>query len=102
METIHLMKSPLRNKKFRVIIDNHKIDFGASGYEDFITYNLKYGKRVADIHKERYIIRHQAREDWNDIYTEGFWSRWLLWNKRTINQSIKNIEKALNVKIIKI
>jgi len=46
METIHLMKSPLRNKKCRVIIDNNKIDFGASDYEDFITYNLKYRKGI--------------------------------------------------------
>ena len=27
-----LMKSPRKNKKYRVIIDNTKIDFGASGY----------------------------------------------------------------------
>ena len=99
---VYLMKSPLTNKKFRVIIDNHYIDFGASGYNDYITYNLNYGKRIADIHKERYLLRHQAREDWNNIYTAGWWARWLLWNKRSLNQSIKDIEKYINIKIIKI
>jgi len=42
-------------------------------------------------------IRHFQNEDWNDIYTKGFWSKNLLWNKPTIEQSIADIEKKYGV-----
>jgi hypothetical protein len=42
-------------------------------------------------------------ENWNDPYTAGFWSRWVLWNKPTITESIKDIQKRFsNIKITKI
>ena len=51
--------------------------------------------------KENYIKRHQKRENWNlsGITTPGFWSRWLLWNQPTIEDSIDDIKKRFNVDI---
>lgn len=79
------------NKRFKFFIitsTGNKIHFGASGYEDFTTHKDK--KR-----KELYINRHQKRENWgkSGINTAGFWSRWLLWNKPTLNESYKDIQK---------
>ena len=44
--------------------------------------------------KQRYINRHRNNETWSKsgIDTAGVWSRWLLWNKPTINESYQNIK----------
>jgi hypothetical protein len=43
--------------------------------------------------------RHRLRENWSKsgIKTAGFWSRWLLWNKPTLDESIRDIEKRFHV-----
>lgn len=93
-----LTKSPVSGKKYRIITPASKggkvIDFGARGYEDYTMH--KDDKRKAS-----YIARHRPRENWTatGINTAGFWSLWLLWNKKTIIGSIKNIEDTFNIKI---
>ena len=64
----------------------HTIKFGAKGYSDY-TIN-KDSER-----KERYIARHKKKEDWTSkgVLTAGFWSRWLLWNKPTLQASLNNV-----------
>jgi hypothetical protein len=67
------------------------VDFGQKGYEDYTIH--KDPKR-----KELYIKRHSGMgEDWNDPLTPGFWSRWLLWEKPTIQESLKFIKKRFNL-----
>lgn len=94
---ITLRKSSRTNKKWNVVFDNndqhYNIHFGAHGMSDFTIH--KDNKR-----KQNYIKRHEVSEDWNDITTAGYWSRWLLWNKKTISESIKDIESRKNVKIL--
>lgn len=94
MEII-LRKSNKPNKKFMATIDGKKtIHFGAKGMSDFTIH--KDPKR-----KERYIARHKARENWtkSGIKTAGYWSKHILWNKPSLRESIKNIEKRDNIKI---
>ena len=62
------------------------MSFGDSRYDDFTLHK--------DVdRKQRYINRHQNREQWNQsgIDTAGYYSRWVLWNKPTIQQSINDI-----------
>ena len=102
MIKIYLYKSDKPDKKYMIKFINQDTDrintkyFGAAGMDDFLITN--------DINqKNRYISRHSGmNEDWgkSGIYTPGFWSRWLLWEKPTINESIKNIEKKFNIKIV--
>ena len=49
--------------------------------------------------KKRYINRHKNNEDWtkSGIDTAGFWSRWLLWNKKTIQDSYKDIKNNFKI-----
>ena len=91
---ILLSKSDKPDKKYSVLVVNNKmIYFGDAAYQDYTQHN--------DLHrKELYLTRHASREDWNDPLTAGFWSRWLLWNKKTISKSVKYIEKRFNIKII--
>jgi hypothetical protein len=122
-----LMHSPLTTKKYRIIFPKRGnpsstptssgiergnpsstptsstpayIDFGDINYNDYLIYNLNYGKRVADIRRDSYLARHAAREDWTDPYSAGFWSRFLLWEKRSLKSAIRNIERMLGVNIV--
>ena len=90
-----LHESAKADKKFMIITPSgKKIHFGSTNYED-------YRLHKDDERKERYIIRHQKRENWtkSGINTAGFWSRWLLWNKPTLRQSITNIQDKFGITI---
>ena len=94
---IHLSKVRDGIHKFKVIIQSNTsrktIKFGAYGYSDYTIH--KDPER-----KKRYILRHKDKEDWKDVKTAGFWSRWILWNKKSILSSIADTRKRFNLKII--
>jgi hypothetical protein len=57
--------------------------FGASGYESYPDHQ--------DLQRKmNYITRHKDKENWNDYMTAGSLSRWILWNRPTLNESIKD------------
>ena len=91
---ITLKKSPTKDKKFMVIIDNKTIHFGQKGYSDYTKHHDK-------LRMHRYSNRHKSRENWkkSGIKTAGFWSKWILWNKPSFSASIKDTEKRFNIKI---
>ena len=110
---IKLSRSEKPDKKFKVTIfdrqlrsaggegvNNRKgasrttIHFGAKGMSDYTINRDPERKRL-------YIKRHKARENWSKsgIQTAGFWSRWLLWNKPSLDESIRDIEKRFRVSI---
>lgn len=63
----------------------NNIKFGAFGMND---YTL-----TGDVSaKQRYEARHASREDWtkSGVLTKGFWSKWILWNKESIDASLKD------------
>ena len=74
------------HKYVAVFDDCHHTAFGALGYEDFTQHGDT--KR-----KQAYIRRHRKNENWNDISTSGAWSRWLLWNKKSITASLADIKR---------
>jgi hypothetical protein len=84
-----------RPYKYEAYINGKEVSFGADGFEDFTTHG-------DEERKKNYLARHKPREDWTKrgIKTAGFWSRWLLWNKPSIEASIEDIEDRFNVKII--
>ena len=95
--TINIIIKPSSkpDKKYDAVIDDKKtISFGAKNYSD-------YTKHKDDERKQRYINRHKKAEDWNNFYTAGFWSRWILWEMPTLKEAISNIIKKfknINVK----
>jgi hypothetical protein len=92
MISVHLGRSPLATKKFRVAFeDGTHTDFGAKGYSDFTIHNDPERKK-------RYIIRHQKRENWTNIKTAGFWSRWLLWEKPSLMSAKKFMSRRFGIK----
>ena len=91
-----LKPSKNKDKKWVVIMNEfgHRHNFGQKGASDFTIH--KDPQR-----KENYIKRHRKREDWSDHNSPAFWSKNLLWNKKTISSSIKDIEKNYNLQITK-
>jgi len=91
---IYLSLSEKSDKKYKVLIDGKTIHFGGAGYSD-------YTKHKDSERKRRYIARHKARENWgtSGIKTAGFWSRWILWNKPTLKDSISATESKFRIKI---
>jgi len=79
---VRLIKSPKANKKFRALfVDSGKnVDFGGRGYSDYTIH--KDRERM-----QRYLVRHRRRETWSKagVYTPGFWSRWLLWSRPSLD-----------------
>ena len=84
-----IQKSKKPDKKLDAIIDGKKIvSFGSAGMSDYIHH-----KNVQ--RKERYITRHEKNEDWtkSGIKSAGFYSRWVLWNKKTLKESVDDLNK---------
>jgi len=94
-----ISKSDRKNKEYKVILlsDDEKkktLHFG-SNMESYPDHKDK--KR-----KELYIARHKPRENWkkSGIKTAGFWSKHLLWNKPTIIQSLRDIERMFGIDVV--
>lgn len=98
MMTAKLQRSTRAHKKYQVsVFQNNQpvkiIHFGDPEYEDFTQH--KDPQR-----KKNYIQRHKSRESWHDPYTAGFWARWLLWEKPSMEESKHNISKMFNIEFL--
>lgn len=60
--------------------------FGASNYSDYTQHH-------DEERKQRYLNRHTKNENWDDPTTAGSLSRWVLWNKPTLQASIADYKK---------
>ena len=91
---IDFSKSTRKDKKYMVIVDGKTVHFGQKGYSDYTKHKDK--ERM-----QRYLTRHKARENWSKsgIKTAGFWSRWILWNKPSLTDSIKDVERRFGVEL---
>lgn len=87
---VYLRPSTKKDKKWMVYVEGKTVHFGAQGMSDFT-------KHKDEARRDRYDQRHQKREDWKNLKSAGFWSKWLLWNKPTISGSKSDIRKRFNV-----
>jgi hypothetical protein len=96
-EEVKLVKSPNPKKKWRVIFKKNgkHVDFGQKGYSDFTIHkNLK--------RMRLYVHRHSGMgETWTlkGLKTAGFWSRWLLWSKHSLENAKKYIKSKFNIQV---
>jgi hypothetical protein len=75
--------------------DGSKVRFGRKGYSDYTLH--KDRDRM-----KRYLVRHARRENWgrSGAKTAGFWARWLLWSRPSLNAARRRTEKVLGKKIV--
>jgi hypothetical protein len=90
---VYLSKPTRKFKKYSVLIGHKKINFGDDRYEDYTQHGDPKRKAL-------YIQRHKKNEDWNNPLTAGWWSRYLLWEKPTLTEAIKDIKKRFGIIVV--
>ena len=93
---ISLKKATKAPYKYTAVVENkstgryNTIHFGNRNYEDYTMHK-------DDARKASYIARHKPRENWSvsGANKAGFWSKHLLWNKKTIRASLLDIKNKL-------
>lgn len=92
---VEIKKSTNPKKKYMAIFTDKGFKktthFGASGMSDFTIH--KDPSR-----KERYLKRHKKNENWDKYMTAGSLSRYILWNKETLKDSIKDYKNRFKLK----
>lgn len=87
-----IKKSTKKGKKYMASFEKNGrkkvIHFGSDGMSDYTKHKDK--KRMM-----RYLSRHRKRENWDDLMTAGALSRWILWNKPSFRDSVKDYERRL-------
>lgn len=92
-----IKKSTKSDKKLMAIFTNNDkskkktVHFGANGMSDYTIHKDKDRMK-------RYLNRHKKRENWEQCDTAGALSRWVLWNKPSLEGSIKDYKKKFNLK----
>ena len=90
-----IKKSTQPKKKYMAVFtDNGKkvktTHFGSAGMSDFT-------KNKDEERKKRYLDRHRKNENWNDKFSAGALSRWILWNKPTLRASIADYKRRFKL-----
>lgn len=67
--------SKVKHKKYYVIYDNKKINFGSSSNKDFLIYgDNELGRKRRKLYRERH-----KNDNIDDPYSPGYWSWYVLW-----------------------
>lgn len=93
---VEIKPSTSKGKKYMAIFyDKDKrvktTHFGSAGMSDF----TKHGNEER---KQRYLDRHKKNENWNDKFSAGSLSRYILWNKKTLSASIADYKSRFGLK----
>ena len=92
---LKIIKSENKDKRLHAIftLENGKrrsIHFGLKNGSTYLDHN-------DDNKKKAWIARHQVRGTFDDPMTPSSLSRWILWNKSTFTDSIKDFKKRFDV-----
>jgi hypothetical protein len=94
VKLVSIKPSPKATKKYDAVFNidgkSKTVSFGAKGYSDFTIHK-------DEARKQRYLTRHQATEDWSNPITPGALSRWILWNKTTLRESIADFKRRFGL-----
>jgi len=99
MVKVEITKSNRNDKRFQAVFtddDNKKIKTTQFGLK-----NPKIGTYIDhknDKLKENYLKRHKKNENWNDFMSAGSLSRYILWNKKTFQDSLNDYKKIFKLK----
>jgi len=90
-----IKKSTQPKKKYMAVFTDNKkkvktTHFGSAGMSDFT-------KNKDEERKKRYLDRHRKNENWNDKFSAGALSRWVLWNKPTLTASIADYKRRFKL-----
>jgi hypothetical protein len=95
---VSLVRSRASNKRLDAI-------FVDSKGQQLVTTRVPFGQYQGstyvdhqdDSKKAAYLKRHRVRENWQDPRTPGALSRWILWNKPSIEESLQDYCKRFKM-----
>ena len=96
LKLLRIEPSHRKDKKYSAVFEtDHQtykvVHFGAKGYDDYTTHH-------DDVRKELYLLRHKRdHENWNDVTSPGALSRWILWNKPSLHESIRDFKNRFHL-----
>lgn len=94
MELLTIKPSTRAGKRYEATFINGdriiKTHFGLAGGQTYIDHHDAILKR-------NYIRRHVVLEDWTDPTKAGTLARFLLWNKKTLQESIADYKMRFHV-----
>ena len=70
--------------------DRTKVHFGQKGSSTYVDHK-------DDNKKEAYLARHKKTENWSNPLSAGSLSRYILWNKKTLADSIADFKKRFGL-----
>lgn len=77
-------------KYYAISPDGKKIGFGAQGYSDYTIHK-------DDARKERFLSRF-SRLRTDDPYKAMFWAEGILWNKKSVDASFRDLKRRYDLK----
>lgn len=78
------------HKYIGVFDDTKRVPFGQFGASDYTLHKNR-------LRKELYLARHRSRENWADPQTAGALSRWILWNRPSLQESVKDFKRRFSL-----
>lgn len=94
-KSVFIGRSGRHDKKYMVLINRKLIHFGKTSEFNFTQTHDVNAKRI-------YLAKHPGLNDISKkdlLYKPSFWERWLLWNKPSKRESIRYLERKLNIEI---
>lgn len=88
------------NKRYTAIFydNDKKVKTTHFGYKDKDGFGSTYIDHKNDDIKDAYIARHRVNEDFNNYMSAGSLSRYILWNKKTLRESITYYKQRFSLK----
>jgi hypothetical protein len=98
MRLLRIEESTRPDKKLQAVFSEpaKTVHFGARGYGDFIEYS-KRSRALGDAKRAAYIARHGATETWTRPDTASTLSRYILWEKRSLQAAIRAFRAKFRV-----
>jgi hypothetical protein len=95
VKLISISNSEKPDKKLKAIFlmnngNNKTVHFGSKNSKTYLDHK-------SDEIKSNYEKRHRVREDWNNPVTPGSLSKYILWNKKTLTESINDYKKKFGL-----
>ncbi len=93
---IDVKKSKGGDKRYEALFTNAKtgkgrtVVFGKKGEKDYTQHNNK------DL-LEFYDFKHKKKENWGDLMSSAALNKYILWNKKTLEGSIRDYKRRLKL-----
>ena len=101
MRLLKITKSSRPDKKYQaefVTSDGRRktVHFGAAGYGNFIAWSAR-AKALGRAKRRAYLARHGATENWTRPDTPATLSRYVLWERRSLKNAIREYKRRFRL-----